>query len=192
LLERGTVSFAGTPAEAFQRYRGSVQHTGFSAANRIHSSDFLRITNGALTVEGVPTDTLLSSMQPELHLTLEVFKPVAASFEVLLRDASSAPVMFGPIGLAQGFSHPFQPGVYSVRFKLLLPRLAEGRYSLDLMVVRSGKQFYDYLEDAIVINAAAESNPHTGWQFTQARGQGCILLETTLPEISGPSPSTPL
>lgn len=188
LLRGGMVAFVGSPQEVFQHYRGSQQSTGFSAANRIHSSHYLRITNAALLLDGVVSNYLLPGTQPELTLNIDVAQEIDASFEVLLRDANAIPVMFGPVGLAQGFQCRIKPGSYSVSFQLKLPHLASGRYSLDLMVVESGVRFFDYLEGAIILDVLPDNNAKTGWQFKQARGQGCILLVTSLPqftEISG-------
>ena len=184
LLEKGAIALIGSPQEAFQRYRGFQQSIGFSDAHRTHSSKHLRITDAAIAVDGVTSDSIPPSAHPELTLRLKVFERISASFEVLLRDANSHPVMFGPVGLAQGYKREFSPGNYLISFQLKLPHLAEGRYSLDLMVVESGIQFYDYLEDAIIVNALPANNPNTGWRFNQSRGQGCILLQTTTPEVS--------
>jgi lipopolysaccharide transport system ATP-binding protein len=183
LLRDGKVVFSGSPKDAFQLYRTDRQTTGFSTANRTHSSEFLKITDAALVVDGQTSESLLPSAQPNLELTVEVEKEVTASFEVLVREANSAPVLFGPVGLTSGFKYRFDPGVYRVSFQLRLPHLAEGRYSIDLMAVESGIQFFDYLEEAIILNLLPDNNAATGWEFRQARGQGCVLLETSRPQV---------
>src|SRR5262249_17778924 len=129
-------------------------------------------------------DSLIAGNSPTLEMTVEVAQKVTASFEVMMRDANSAPVMFGLVGLSSGFKYSFEPGTYRVAFKLQLPLLAEGRYSLDLMTVEFGVRFFDYLEEALIINVLPANNANTGWEFKQSRGQGCILLETTHPEVS--------
>jgi hypothetical protein len=92
--------------------------------------------------------------------------------------------MFAPIGLSTGFKCDLPPGMHEVSFELKLPYLAEGRYFLDLMVVESGFKFYDYLEEAIAFSVLADHRASTGWRFSQARGQGSVLLDTSTPEVT--------
>jgi lipopolysaccharide transport system ATP-binding protein len=187
-LDKGMVGHIGSPQEVFQRYRQNHSHSGFTDANRVHSSLHAKITNASLCMDGISTVTVLPASQPSLRLDLDVHIPVKASFEVLLRDANSFPVMFAPVGLATGFKYDFKTGFYSVSMELKLPHLAEGRYSLDLMIVESGVRFFEYLQEAITFLVLPDHNPSTGWKFSQARNQGCILLETSIPEISVASP----
>jgi lipopolysaccharide transport system ATP-binding protein len=183
LLRKGQLTYNGLPKDAFRHYRTDRQGTGFSAVNRVQSSDSIKITDAVTLVDGISSDSLVAGAKPELELTVEVAKPVTVSFEVMVRDANSVPIMFGPVGLATGFKYSFEPGTYRVALQLKFPFLAEGRYSLDLMAVESGIRFFDYLEEALIVTMLPANNDKTGWQFRQSRGQGCILLETSAPQV---------
>jgi hypothetical protein len=183
LLAAGKIAFVGSPAEAFQHYRGDQQTNGFSANKRSYSSKQVKITDASIEIDGFKSHDLPAGTCPNLVLKIDVLETVTATFEMILRDQNSVPVMFGPIGLATGFARCFQPGSYVVTFQLNVPYLAEGRYSLDLMVVEPEIRFLDYLEEAIILDILPTNNPKTGWTFRQARGQGCILLETSAPTV---------
>jgi hypothetical protein len=57
-----------------------------------------------------------------------------------------------------------------------MPVLAEGKFSLDLMVVESNIKFYDYVEEALTFQVSPSNNEKTGWTFRQSRAQGFALL----------------
>jgi len=184
LLRSGAVAYAGSPADAFRHYREEQALPASSSARRARPADLIEIANARLTVDGVASDSLLAGAQPELIFRVEASAEVWASFEIVLREMNFAPVMFGPIGLASGFKHRFSPGTHRVSFGLKLPVLAEGRYSLDLMLVESGVRAFDHLENAVVFHVLPAHHALTGWRFQQATGQGCIRLDTTPPVIT--------
>jgi lipopolysaccharide transport system ATP-binding protein len=187
LLRSGTIVCNGSPGDVFVKYRSGGQQTGFSAAERTKSSDQIRITHAFLSIEGQATESLLAGGQPKLVVHIEASTQITISVEIVLRDANSNPVMFGPVGLAQGFKQSFMPGHHTLSFDLYFPQLAEGRYALDLLLVESGIQTYECLEAAITFDVLPTHNLRTGWRFRQATGQGSILLETSVPVINGPS-----
>jgi hypothetical protein len=118
----------------------------------------------------------VSGVQPTLEITVEVSEPTTFAFEVILRDANSLPILFAPAGLSQGFRRHFDRGIYRISSRLLFPILADGAYSLDLIIGEPGISAFDILEEALVFSMVPTNNPLTGWVFRQSMGQGCALL----------------
>jgi hypothetical protein len=85
--------------------------------------------------------------------------------------------------LARGFRRHFDPGTYRISSRLLLPVLAEGAYSLDLIIGEPGISALEILEEALVFSIVPTNNPLTGWVFRQSMGQGCVLLDLDSIEV---------
>jgi lipopolysaccharide transport system ATP-binding protein len=183
LLRQGEVVCIGTPSEAFGQYRAHREEAGFSSVNRTHSSEHFSIVDAYLSVDGIPTTDLIVGTKPVLTYVIEVRTHTRFSLELILRDANSSPIMFCPIGLAKGVDYHLTPGRYRLSYEMNVPILAEGKYSLDLMVVESNIRFYDYVEEALTFNVSPSNNARTGWSFRQSMAQGCALLEVEEVEV---------
>jgi lipopolysaccharide transport system ATP-binding protein len=183
LLEKGSVTLIGTPSEAFAKYKEGRQSSGFSDKRRIQKSPRLKIIDASLSYEGDTDSVFVSGVQPTLEILVEVSEPTTFAFETILRDANSLPIMFAPAGLARGFRRHFDPGTYRISSRLLLPVLAEGAYSLDLIIGEPGISALEILEEALVFSIVPTNNPLTGWVFRQSMGQGCVLLDLDSIEV---------
>ncbi|MDP9173937.1 MAG: polysaccharide ABC transporter ATP-binding protein [Planctomycetota bacterium] len=183
LLRQGQVECIGTPAEAFSKYRANRDEDGFSAINRTHSSEHFEIVDAYLSFDGIRTTDLIVGTRPVLTYVVKVKSNIKFSLELILRDANSAPVLFAPVGLAKGVDYQLQPGRYLMSYELELPVMAEGKYSLDLMVVESNIKFYDYLEEALTFQVSPSNNANTGWSFRQSMAQGFALLGVNEVEV---------
>jgi lipopolysaccharide transport system ATP-binding protein len=183
LLEKGRIKMVGTPSDAFRKYKEGQQLRGFSDKKRIHKSKTIRILNATLMDNGTAVSDLPSGIQPHLEIEVAVFAPITFSFETILRDANSYPIMFASPGINQGHRQHSVPGQYRFCLHLKFPKLAEGRYSLDLMIADPGVAFFEYLEEGLVFTVLSSNKHFTGWVFQQTKRQGCILLETTIPEV---------
>jgi lipopolysaccharide transport system ATP-binding protein len=176
LLEKGSVTLVGTPSEAFTKYKEGRQASGFSDKRRIQKSPHVKIVNASLSHDEYMDSVFVSGVQPTLEITVEVSEPTTFAFEVILRDANSLPILFAPAGLSQGFRRHFDRGTYRISSRLLFPVLADGAYSLDLIIGEPGISAFDNLEEALVFSIVPTNNPLTGWVFRQSMGQGCALL----------------
>lgn len=183
LLRNGRVVVDSTPAGAFAAYRAARGAAGFDATNRTASSAELEIVDAQLTLDGAEASELPSGAHPTLTYAIAVHTPRQFSPELVIRDANGMPVLFGPVGLTQGRDYCLPVGRHVLHIKLHLPTLATGRYTMDLMLAETNVRFYDYLEEALVMDVSSANSHVTGWNFYQ-RGQGCVLLETT--DVSGP------
>jgi lipopolysaccharide transport system ATP-binding protein len=183
LLRAGQIECIGTPQEAFSKYRANRDVDGFSAINRTIKSEHFEITDAYLSVDGVRTTDLIVGTKPILTYVVQVNSKTRFSLELILRDANSMPVMFAPVGLSKGVDYHLEPGRYRMAYELDVPILAEGKYSLDLMVVESNIKFYDYVEEALMFQVSTSNNAHTGWSFHQSRAQGCALLNVEEVEV---------
>jgi len=184
LLEKGAVSLIGTPSEAFAKYKEGRQSSGFSDKRRVQKSPRVKIVNASLLHDDDADSVFVSGVQPTLEMSVEVSEPTTFAFEVILRDANSLPIMFAPAGLSQGFRRHFDRGTYRISSRLLFPVLAEGAYSLDLIIGEPGISAFEILEEALVFSIVPTNNPLTGWVFRQSMGQGCILLDLSSIEVS--------
>jgi lipopolysaccharide transport system ATP-binding protein len=177
LLRGGRVAAIGTPEQAFQAYRARRTDNDFSTANRSASSPELELVDAWVSIDGARSTELANGCQPVLTFVVEVREPVKFSTELLLRDKDSTPVMFAPIGLTHGKEYQLPAGRHALSYKLKLPYLAAGRYTLDLMLAETCVRFYDCVEEALVLTVVPSNHQQTGWRFEQARGQGCMLMD---------------
>jgi lipopolysaccharide transport system ATP-binding protein len=177
VLEGGTILFVGLTEDAFSRYRASRHDPAFSVDLRTVATPVARITNAQLLLGGHSTTEFVAGQQPDLVVTAEVCERTYVSLEVLVRDENSRPLLFCPLGLSGCGQYDLAPGVYRFKVQLLLPQLASGRYSLDLILAEANVRFLDYVEQALVFVLAATALPATGWVFRQTRGQGAVLLD---------------
>ena len=183
LLRSGHLVQTGTPDEVFRSYRDRAVPAGFSTANRTHSSPYLQMVEACLSVDGLQTAELTSGSAPILTCVVQAASAVRFSPEFLVRDENSLPILFCPLGLSRGREYELPTGLHTFSYRLNLPYLAAGRYSLDLMLAETGVGFYDYLEEALTFSVSPSNHPVTGWEFRQGRGQGCSLLEVDEVEL---------
>jgi lipopolysaccharide transport system ATP-binding protein len=119
-----------------------------------------------------PTDTIDLSVPVYvvIRATGQTKAKIAAEF--IIRDENRYPILFCPSGLAMGQEFSLKPGNYIIRVRFIPPQLASGRYYVDLMLARSGIDFFDYLECAVYFDVALHTRFENGWIFKQQGQQG--------------------
>jgi lipopolysaccharide transport system ATP-binding protein len=182
LMEYGNVKIFGLVDEVFIAYKGGTQDSGFSSAKRTCKSDAIAILDAKLKNEGITVSDFISGSQPVLELTIRVVEETKFGIDLILRDMNSVPVMWSSKSLQTGQALHLDSGDYRVRFRIMLPELAEGKYSMDLMLGDPGKKLFDNIEEALVFHVLPTSFTSTGFVFRQG-GQGCVILETKNDEI---------
>jgi lipopolysaccharide transport system ATP-binding protein len=181
LLRDGQVSFLGEPAAAFQEYRAQRSEWGnrFNDTQRIRSSPDLRIVDAYLTVDGVRTAEIPSSGRPVLTYVVEITHKTRFAAELLVRNKDAIPMMYAPADPVHGIHSDLGPGTYSLAYELVLPPLAAGRYSLDLMLGQPNVPCFDYLEEALAFDALPGPHAGSGCILVRRLRQGCVFIDAT-------------
>jgi lipopolysaccharide transport system ATP-binding protein len=95
--------------------------------------------------------------------------------ELLLRAADGTAIAFAPSGLASGWEISAPSGESLIRVDLPPLKLAQGDYTIDAMLAKTGVGFLDYRTSALRIHVASSGiGPHN-WSFKQERGQGYLV-----------------
>jgi lipopolysaccharide transport system ATP-binding protein len=190
LLRQGRIVFTGPTDDAFREYRAQWAEApaGFSDAHRTRSSAAMRILDAYLSVDGIRTNEVPSGHQPVLTCDVELAWNVRFATEVLVRDQNGVAVMYAPGDLGRGVYDGLPPGRYRLSYELRLPRLAAGRYSIDLALGEPNARCFEYLEGALTIEVSQPIARSTGWRFHQKRSQGCVLIDA-VPLVDRPVPA---
>lgn len=136
------------------------------------------ISNAAISINGNMINAYSNGDQFKIEMEVESNIDIVYSLELLIKDISHNPILFSPIGLINNYNvSSLKSETKKYTLSVNLPYLASGRYFIDLMVVDSGKQFYDYVENALFFDVLSNYMKETAWNFSQVRGQGSILLK---------------
>ena len=190
LLAGGKLTQDGAPDEVYATYREATGSCAFDPVNRLHRSDDLRLVDAYLTINGERTSTLVSGDHPVVTYVIDVLRPVVFGPELLVRDASSIPILFFSLALTRGTTYRLERGSHRLAYCLSLPPLADGPYAMDLMLAQPRRRFYDYVESGLRFSVVGSGS--VGWSFTQARGQGCVLLHADDVPVEPPAAAVPL
>lgn len=180
LLQNGFCSEYGLVNEVIDHY--TLKSTNYVNKEYYYENDLSKkvyIKKSHLQVNGKTVTNFINNHVLELHIWVGSNSLTNYSIELLIKDQFFKPILFSPIGLISNKSYQLKTDEIS-RFVLFikLPFIATGLYYIDLMLVESGKQFYDYVENALFFSVESNYMRATGWEFSQHRGQGAILLES--------------
>jgi len=182
LIDRGNLVRKGTAKDVVGQYLGAGPETASSIdlSRRIVRNEKVTIESGFLTRDGTsPIDEFLFGENIKVKLGIRANEATSFSVELLLRDDQGLPIAFSPGGLGFDSEFTIQAGnARSIACELLDLKLAEGSYSLDVMLANTGIGFYDYIESGLRFKIAPTAIADRNWTFRQSRGQGCLLLST--------------
>ncbi len=123
------------------------------------------------------TNAVENGTSIEFELDIECASDLTVSFEFILKDKDYKEIIFSPLGLAFSKDHSILKGASRIQLSFAIPYLATGRYYVDLIMAQAGVQTYDHAYNALYFDILNNYNDKTGWVFTQAMGQGAILVE---------------
>lgn len=179
MLDQGQIAAVGASAEVVAVYMGKDERQGIGVdfSRRRAESDLIRIADAWLEREGVRSTKFVFGEEPAVIIAIQIAEPISFSVELLLRDQQGMPVAFAPGGLSQDGEYFARPGEAFVRCRLPALRLAQGKYSLDLMLAKANIRFFDCLESALSFSILEMPIGKQNWPFRQSRGQGCLLWD---------------
>jgi lipopolysaccharide transport system ATP-binding protein len=182
-FKQGQMMFEGDCAKALQMYMSSDTQQrkdenclDFSRRRvqpkNIEIIDAWLLRNGERVEEFIFGDT-----DTEVVIVAKAVQPISFSVELLLRDSQELPVAFSPSGLSQDRDFTGDSGTVQIRCKLPPLNLAQGKYSLDLMLAIAGVKFLDYIESGLSFTITNSAIGDKNWSFLQSTGQGCFLWD---------------
>jgi lipopolysaccharide transport system ATP-binding protein len=110
----------------------------------------------------------------ELDLVITVCEEVSFSIESVIKNEKSIPIFFNSDGIVSNKIFKLKPGKYKFLYKLNTPFLASGNYYIDLMIVKPGSFFYDYIDNCL--NHEVVNSNLGRLVFQQNDKQGCTYL----------------
>jgi homopolymeric O-antigen transport system ATP-binding protein len=179
LLEKGRALFSGACDKTIQQYirKGSACENKIDFSRRQAEPYSMCIKDAYLIRNGVQTSEVFFGDEVQLLIEINVTSPARFSVELVLRDDNETPIAFSRSGLSQDLEFPSRPGEATIRCELPRLQLAQGTYSLDLILAQAGVRFYDYLESGLKFTVQEAAIGARNWSFRQSRGQGCLLWD---------------
>ncbi len=183
LLDQGQLRFDGNTDVAIQTYltlnsSATPQSDRFNRARRQVQPACVQLIDAWLERDATLTDILFFGDDTvELVVQVTVMESVEFGIELILRDEQEHPIAFSPSGLSQDCE--FQPAIGTVKIRCRLPRiqLAEGKYSIDLILAKGGVRMFDCVESGVSFYISQTMIGGQNWAFRQSRNQGCLLWD---------------
>jgi hypothetical protein len=110
-------------------------------------------------------------------LKIQVNEPITYGVEFFLKDGLGAPIGFCPSDIQNGLTFTAKPGIYIHHCTLPAIPLAEGRYSLDIMISKPFVTAHEEIESAFVFDIESSAFPGTVRRISQQNGYGSIVLK---------------
>jgi lipopolysaccharide transport system ATP-binding protein len=195
VLQKGKIVHDSDPTSAIAYYMGIENAVGGRVDLRRRLFQFygVEVVDGWMENHGVRADTFLFDDAPTLAIDVQVHEPVKFGVELVLRQADMIPVGFSPSGLAQDWEVCEKPGRVRIWAQFPPLRLARGNYALDIILTETGARYFDQLESTITFTMAGSAIGSRHWDFSQATGQGSMLLNIQYrAEIMGDAASGPV
>jgi lipopolysaccharide transport system ATP-binding protein len=182
LIDRGKLITKDVATQVVQGYLGVGAATSscIDFSRRTIRSTNVRIKAGFISRDGhSPVGEF--SFGENIHIRVKVgaSEDTKFSLELLLRDDQGVPIAFSPGGLGFDSEYRLSRGeIRTIVCELCDLKLAEGTYSLDVMLANTGVGFYDYIESGLRFKIAPTAIANRNWTFRQSRGQGSLLLQS--------------
>jgi lipopolysaccharide transport system ATP-binding protein len=179
VLQKGQLVLDSAPTAAVAYYMGTDNPVGgrLNLSKRLFPWYGIEVVNGWMENHGIETDTFLFDDAPLLVLEVDVHEELTFSVELVLRQADAIAVAFAPSGLAQDWEIAGKCGRMRIYAQFPPLRLARGTYSLDVILTEPGVRCFDQLESTLTFSMAGSAIGKRHWDFSQATGKGCLLLD---------------
>jgi lipopolysaccharide transport system ATP-binding protein len=176
VMAEGRVRFTGTVNDGIQDYLASLRAAGPRPAPAYRASSGAPVSLDAVTLErhGECCQAFLFDDAMDVLATIHVSKPSRVGIECVLRDDRHNPVAFAPSSQTQE-DLPLEPGRHVIRCRLAPLRIASGGYSLDILLVESGKTLINEYPAAASFTLEGAVVGSQRWHFTQNLNRGSVL-----------------
>jgi lipopolysaccharide transport system ATP-binding protein len=181
LLRGGQVQGAGPTNEIARVYLATpgVSASKISLTDKANKTPAITVIDGHLENRATGSAELSHGDDLAVTLKIKVTEPITYGVEFFLKDGLGAPIGFCPSDIQNGLSFTAKPGVYIHRCTLPAIPLAEGRYTLDIMISNPLVTAYEMIESAFIFDIESAIFPGTTRRISQQNGYGATVLKFT-------------
>jgi lipopolysaccharide transport system ATP-binding protein len=176
VMAEGRVRFTGGVEEGIHNYLASLRTGGPRPSPARWAAGGATVSLEAVTLErgGEPCQSFLFEDSMEVVATIHVAKPCRVGVECVLRDDRHTPIAFAPSSLEQD-DLSLASGRHVLRCRLAPLRMASGGYSLDVLLVESGRTLINEYPAAASFAIEGAVIGSQRWHFTQNLNRGSVL-----------------
>lgn len=192
LLRNGQVQAIGPTAEIAGRYLSTsgLSASEISLENKTNVNPAITVIGGRLENKATGTADFAHGDDLAVVLKIQVNEPINYGVEFFLKDGLGVPVGFCPSDIQNGLSFTSKPGVFIHHCTLPAIPLAEGRYSLDIMISKPLVTAHETIESAFVFDVDSSVFPGTVRRISQQNGYGALVMNVIF-EQPVPDPGSP-
>jgi lipopolysaccharide transport system ATP-binding protein len=174
LLGHGKIVADDTPVEVVGKYLdiGTLQTT-FTSFNFQATHPKLNLIRAELNKVHLRFGEAVA-----ISFFLECSQEMTAGIECALRDQSQTPIAYYGTGTIEGYEVKLERGLNKIEIHYPHLPLAQGTYSLDFGVSKSGQFFYILAESAVSFSIDEARPLQAGFWFSQ--GRGSVFLPCTV------------
>jgi len=176
VLQNGGIIYQGNSNDGIVLYNKMGIRDNIIYESDLQMAKKNYIKKAILTQFGHITNSIENGSPIEFELDIDCHIELIVSFEIIIRDKDHKEIIFSPLGLAFMKEHNLSKGLTRIKLSFDIPYLATGRYYVDLIMANAGVFVYDNVQSALYFDILNNFNNKTGWVFTQAMGQGAILI----------------
>jgi len=192
LLRSGQVQAIGPTGEIAMQYLATsgLSASEISLTNKVNKNPAITVIGGRLENKATGASEFAYGDDLAVMLKIQVNEPLTYGVEFFLKDGLGVPIGFCPSDIQNGLSFTSKPGVFIHHCTLPAIPLAEGRYSLDIMISKPLVTAHEEIESAFVFDVESTVFPGTVRRISQQNGYGAIVLKVTfdqpIPDTSSP------
>jgi lipopolysaccharide transport system ATP-binding protein len=192
LLRSGQVQAIGPTGEISMQYLSTsgLIASEISLVNKANKNPAITVIGGRLENKATGSSGFSHGDDLSVVLKIQVNEPVTYGVEFFLKDGLGVPIGFCPSDIQNGLSFTSKPGIFIHHCTLPAIPLAEGRYSLDIMISKPLVAAHEMIEDAFIFDVESSIFPGTVRRISQQNGYGAFVLKVIFDQPI-PDPATP-
>jgi lipopolysaccharide transport system ATP-binding protein len=176
VLSEGRVRFTGEVDAGIQDYLSSLRTAGPRPAPANRGGRGAAVSLESVTLErgGEPCQSFLFNDSLDVLAAVHVSHATRLGIECVLRDDRYTAVAFAPSSQSQD-DFWLEPGRQVIRCRLDPLRVASGNYTLDVLLVESGKSLVNEYPAAASFSVEGAVVGAQRWHYTQNLNRGSVL-----------------
>jgi hypothetical protein len=179
LLRGGQVQAIGPTNDIAMQYLATsgLSASEISLNHRTNKNPAITVIGGRMENKATGAAEFAHGDDIGVVLKIQVNEPITYGVEFFLKDGLGAPIGFCPSDIQNGLTFTAKPGIYIHHCTLPAIPLAEGRYSLDIMISKPFVTAHEEIESAFVFDIESSAFPGTVRRISQQNGYGSIVLK---------------
>jgi lipopolysaccharide transport system ATP-binding protein len=193
LLRSGQVQAIGPTAEIAMQYLSTsgLSAREISLTNKANKNPAITVIGGHLENKATGSSEFAHGDDLAVTLKIQVNEPITYGVEFFLKDGLGVPIGFCPSDIQNGLSFTAEPGIFIHHCTLSAIPLAEGRYSLDIMISKPLVTAHEEIESAFIFDVESSVFPGTVRRISQQNGYGALVLKVAFDQPI-PAPESPV